>query len=285
MRLNQFVHPAFLTLLKGLDHLSLVQQVFLILAEVLSAYVFDFLQLFVIFVLHLLTMSRRGSINTPNVVLQVVNLLEELFLEDLVGHVDLLFHIALVTLQHLVNLFDLFDSPLMIKLSLLVELLVGKVDLVEELILGFVHLRTQPTDCILARRQHGFVLCNVLLVGNDHFFHCVDLLLHITHDCLVLRFRSPPFVSKFSDTFIGLLIHSVCFKFILLSNFVEVNCRFVHIYDFFLANTHTLSQSGRVKERKSDVTDLLQCKHTRLLESIFFQIVLVTVVLDLILVE
>ena len=173
----------------------------------------------------------------------------------------------------------------MIKLSLLVELLVGKVDLVKELILGFVHLCTQPTDCILARRQHGFVLCNMLLVGNDHFFHCVDLLLHITHGCLVVLFRLPPFISKFSDTFIGLLIHSVCFKFILLSNFVEVNCRFVHIYDFFLANTHTLSQSGRVKERKSDVTDLLQCKHTRLLESIFFQIVLVTVVLDLILVE
>ena len=98
MRLNQFVHPAFLTLFEGLDHLSLVQQVFLILAEVLSAYVFDFLQLLVIFVLHLLTMSRRSSVNTPNVVLQVVNLLEELFLENLVGHVDLLFHIALVTL-------------------------------------------------------------------------------------------------------------------------------------------------------------------------------------------
>ena len=59
LRLDESVHPVFLSLLECFDHLSLVQQVFLILAEVLRANILDLAQLVVVLFLQGLSMNLR----------------------------------------------------------------------------------------------------------------------------------------------------------------------------------------------------------------------------------
>ena len=48
LRLNQSVDPMLLSLLESFDHLSLVKQVFLVLAEVLCTDIFDLAKLLVV---------------------------------------------------------------------------------------------------------------------------------------------------------------------------------------------------------------------------------------------
>lgn len=61
LRLDECLDPAFLACLERLDQLSLMQQVFLVLAKVLSAHVLDLAQLLVVLVLEGLSV-RLGSL-------------------------------------------------------------------------------------------------------------------------------------------------------------------------------------------------------------------------------
>lgn len=59
LRLHQSGDPVFLSLLQILNDVLLVHQVFLVFAKVLGAHIFNLVKLFIVFLLQVLSVSRR----------------------------------------------------------------------------------------------------------------------------------------------------------------------------------------------------------------------------------
>ena len=106
LRLYQSVHPVFLPRLQRSDHLSLMEQVFLILTEVLSTYVFNLAQLLVVFLLESLSIFLHLLRGLHDKSFQFLDVGGERFFELIGRFCNLAFHVRFVHLDHLFQRID-----------------------------------------------------------------------------------------------------------------------------------------------------------------------------------
>ena len=120
--LYQSIDPILLPLLQRLDHLSLMQKVLLIFAEVLGANVFNLAQLLVILLLEGLSVSLRLCRGVIDEGTHPFYFLHQLLLELVAGLEDLILYITFVRLQRILDRSRSIEIVLVYALNFRVDL-------------------------------------------------------------------------------------------------------------------------------------------------------------------
>ena len=152
-------------------------------------------------------MSLSSGIDSAYEVLEFFNLIKKFLPKCFICLQDLLLDITLVTLNCFVNLFHMLDRPLVILLCLLVQFLMGKVDLVEELSFRFSQLGADLADKFLASAKHVLVVIDHLTVLHDRLTVGAKAHLGLQHRLFILALELRKFFLKLGNAVGCFVVH------------------------------------------------------------------------------
>ena len=111
---DQSIDPVLLPLFKRLDHLRLMQQVFLIFAEILGTDVFNLSKLLVVLALQFLSVILRVFRCLIDICPHLLKLSLEHLLESFASVLDIFLHVTLVLLDSIIDRTELVEIELVI---------------------------------------------------------------------------------------------------------------------------------------------------------------------------
>ena len=167
----------------------------------------------------------------------------------------------------------------MISVDRLSQLLVSKVDLVEDLALRLRQLGANLADEVLAGAEHVLVLVDHLPVLHNGLAVGAQAHLVLQHGLFVVALGGGMGISELLELVFELIMHRVVLILQLLVNLVQADRIQMDIDEFLLVDAHSLVEGGLVDAGKRHVSDLLHGEHARLLEAILLHVVAVGAVL------
>ena len=221
LRLDQRIHPVLLPLLQRLHHLSLVQEVLLVLAEVLGTHILDLSKLLIVNLLEGVAVGLCLRRHFGHLDRLFINALHELLLEGVRRLVHRVHHISLVRFDHRLGQSYLVGLEFVISVDLLLQLFTCHRHLIRQVVLCSLQLAANLVDQVLIRVQHVLVLIKHLTVLDNGLSIAREAHLMLLHHLLIVALQTGKLFLPLVDALRDLSVHLLGLVSDLLVDFVE----------------------------------------------------------------